>query len=111
MNLKVLFPFLIFFTPATWAAAPAGSIVNHIELSKGSYIVLQVTDAEKESRQFLITCEMNLPDDKKNALSLTSVSHVPLKIKGYQSLINYWLVPAIDNYIVCSDKVATKRKK
>lgn len=109
----MLIPFFLLLTTHwnTWATAPAGSLVNHIELSKGGYITLQVTDAEKESRLFLVTCELKLPAEKVDALTLAQISHIPLKAKGYQSLINYWLQPAIDNYIVCSDKTATKRKK
>ncbi|OQW51594.1 MAG: hypothetical protein A4S09_10220 [Proteobacteria bacterium SG_bin7] len=93
------------------ATAPAGTLINHIELSKGGYIALQVTSSESQSRQFLVTCETNLPSEKINALTLAQVSHIPLRAKGYQSLINYWLQPAVDNYIVCTDKITTKRKK
>lgn len=93
------------------ATVPKGSKVNNIELSKNSYLVLQVTDAQKELRQFLVTCEMTIPQERLEPLVTSGVTHIELKSGGFQSLINYWLTPATDNYVVCTDKENNKRAK
>ena len=91
------------------AIAPPGSPLNKIELAQGGYVVLQVTDSASEGRKFFVSCEMNLPEEKSNAMKLSGVSVVALKAKEFQSLVNYWLTPAVDNYITCATVPPSKK--
>ena len=100
----MLFTLMFFGFEWATAVAPPGSLKNEIELEKGSYVVLQVTTEEKQVRKFLIGCELKLPGRLRQPLQASGVSYVPLKIGKFQSLINYWLKPAVDNYITCVDK-------
>ncbi|MBL7543733.1 MAG: hypothetical protein JNL11_07940 [Bdellovibrionaceae bacterium] len=108
MNLIIIVLLLSLYS---FANAPKGSKINNIELSKGSYIVLQLTDAQKEIRQFIITCEMTIPEEKLEPLVTSGVTHVALNSGGFQSLINHWIKPETDNYILCTNKETVKRTK